>query len=75
MKEEDSPMEESVTEKVTMKDNLMDWGVYFIFCAIFLIPFFGGDWGKHISASLIISFLFGMLNRIVRELTILNNKK
>lgn len=63
------------TENVTMKDNLIDWLVYFIFSAIFLTPFFWEEWAKHICASLIISFLFGMLNRIIRELSILNNKK
>ena len=67
-------IEEMTTKQVTLKDNLKDWCVYFIFCVIFLTPFFGGEWAKHACASLMVSFLFGMLNRIIREVSILNNK-
>ena len=49
---------------------------------VLLTPFFNGQtsniedhqWQKHIFASLLIGFLFGFLNRIIRELVKLNNK-
>lgn len=57
-----------------LKENLGDWLIYSIAAGIFLTPFLGGEHLKHIGASILVGFLFGMLNRIIRELDKLNNK-
>lgn len=62
------------SKQPTTKENLIDWLVYTFFTLIVTTPFLGGEWLKHICASLLISFFFGMMNRIIRELTILNEK-
>ena len=56
--------------QVKMKDNLMDWLVYTICTMVLFIPFFQGQYMKHLCASLLVGFLFGMLNRINRELVL-----
>lgn len=61
-------------KEVTTKTNLTDWLVYSIVAVILLLPFFGGQYFKHLSASLIIGFLFGMINRIIRELVLLREQ-
>jgi preprotein translocase subunit SecF len=61
-------------KEVSTKENLTDWLLYSIATAILLIPFFSGELLKHISLSLIIGFLFGMLNRIIRELVLLREQ-
>lgn len=61
-------------KEVTTKTNLTDWLVYSIAAAILLLPFFGGQYFKHLSASLIVGFLFGMINRIIRELVLLREQ-
>lgn len=61
-------------KQVTTKTNLTDWLVYTIVAIVLLIPFFGGEYFKHLCASLIIGFLFGMLNRIIRELVLLREQ-
>ena len=61
-------------KEVTTKTNINDWVVYTIVAVILLIPFFGGQYFKHLSASLIVGFLFGMLNRIIRELVLLREQ-
>jgi hypothetical protein len=58
----------SKPKQVTTKDNLIDWLVYTVCSMILLIPFFQGQYMKHVCASLLIGFLFGMLNRIIREI-------
>jgi hypothetical protein len=55
-----------------LKTNLIDWTIYSIIAAILLIPFFGGQYLEHLSASLLVGFLFGMLNRIIREVEFLS---
>ena len=61
-------------KEVSTKTNINDWVVYTIVAIVLLIPFFGGEYFKHLSASLIIGFLFGMLNRIIRELVLLREQ-
>lgn len=61
-------------KQVTAKTNLTDWAVYSIAAAILLLPFFAGEYFKHLSASLIVGFLFGMINRIIRELVLLREQ-
>jgi preprotein translocase subunit SecF len=61
-------------KEVSTKTNLIDWLVYSIVAIVLLIPFFGGEYFKHLSASLIVGFLFGMLNRIIRELVLLREQ-
>lgn len=61
-------------KQVTTKTNINDWVVYTIVAVILLIPFFGGQYFKHLSASLIVGFLFGMINRIIRELVLLREQ-
>ena len=61
-------------KEVTTKTNINDWVVYTIVAVILLIPFFGGQYFKHLSASLIVGFLFGMINRIIRELVLLREQ-
>lgn len=62
----------------------IDWFLYTMISFLLTTPFFQNgdsklvedhDWVKHIFGSLLIGFLFGFLNRIVRELDKLNNKK
>jgi hypothetical protein len=67
-------MKNKKIEQVSTKTNLMDWAVYSIATTILLLPFFAGEYFKHLSASLIIGFLFGMLNRIIRELVLLREQ-
>jgi preprotein translocase subunit SecF len=67
-------MKNKKIEQVTTKTNINDWVVYTIVAIVLLIPFFGGEYFKHLSASLIIGFLFGMLNRIIRELVLLREQ-
>ncbi len=63
-------------KKVTTKENLIDWLVYSIITIFLLIPFFTYDeYHKHISISILIGFLFGMLNRIIRELVLLREQQ
>ena len=64
----------SEIKKVSAKTNLMDWFIYSIAAAILLLPFFGGQYLKHFSAALIVGFLFGMINRIIRELVLLRKQ-
>jgi len=61
-------------KEVSTKENLIDWLVYSIAAAFLLIPFFSGEYFKHLSLSLIIGFIFGMLNRIIRELVLLREQ-
>lgn len=61
---------ETKPEQVTAKDNLMDWFIYTIGAMVLLIPFFQGQYMKHICASVLVGFLFGMLNRIIREIVL-----
>lgn len=61
-------------KQVTTKTNINDWVVYTIIAVILLIPFFGGQYFKHLSASLIVGFLFGMINRIIREVVLLREQ-
>lgn len=61
-------------KEVSTKTNLIDWFVYTIITGILLIPFFSGEINKHIGASLIIGFLFGMINRIIREIVLLRKQ-
>lgn len=68
-----------------LKNNLTDWFVYYLCVSLLTSPIFNYGTGTlhenmiWVGTSLIISFLFGMLNRIIRELTsikeILQNKK
>jgi hypothetical protein len=51
-----------------LKENLLDLTIYFIGTFLLLIPFFKGVWDKHICLSVLVSFGFGMGNRIIREL-------
>ena len=67
-------MKNKKIEQVSTKTNINDWVVYTIVAIVLLIPFFGGEYFKHLSASLIIGFLFGMLNRIIRELVLLREQ-
>jgi VIT1/CCC1 family predicted Fe2+/Mn2+ transporter len=62
------------TKEVSTKENLTDWLVYSIIAAILLLPFFAGEYFKYLSASLIVGFLFGMINRIIRELVLLRKQ-
>lgn len=73
-KDKNEEVAKTPKKEVTTKENLTDWLVYFVCVAIFIFPFFQDSIAKHISASLIISFLFGMLNRIIRELTLIKDK-
>ena len=61
-------------KEVTAKTNLIDWLTYTFIVGFILIPFFPGEINKHIGASLIIGFLFGMINRIIRELVLLREQ-
>lgn len=61
-------------KEVSTKKNLIDWLIYSIVAAILLLPFFGGQYLKYFSASLIVGFLFGMINRIIRELVLLRKQ-
>lgn len=49
--------------------NILGWFVYFIFTMIVLLPILYGNWSVHICASMLISFLYGMLNKIIQLLT------
>ncbi len=60
--------------KSNRRENIVDWLVYIICSAVFTFPFFQGQELKHIGASLLIGFLFGILNRIIRILTIIKDK-
>lgn len=53
--------------------NLLSWLVYSILIYILLIPL--KTWIIAISISLIIGFLFGLLNDILTQLRILNGEK
>jgi|LakMenE18May11ns_1017448.scaffolds.fasta_scaffold6653753_1 hypothetical protein len=61
-------------KEVSAKINLIDWLTYTIITGFILIPFFPKEINKHIGVSLIIGFLFGMLNRIIRELVLLREQ-
>lgn len=57
------------------KENMGDWLTYFAFVFFVLIPFFPNDvWWPHISLALIISFGFGMGNRILRDIDEIKEK-
>ena len=56
------------------KNNFGDLLVYTLIAFVLLIPFLAGENGKHICGSLLIGFLFGLFNRIIRELDKLNKK-
>jgi Na+/H+ antiporter NhaC len=60
--------------KVSYKKNIIIWLIYSIISMILFIPFFYGEWFKHLSISLLTGFLFGMLNAIINELIIINTK-
>jgi len=64
----------SEIKKVAPKTNLLDWLLYTVITAVLLIPFFPNELYKHISVSLLIGFLFGMLNRIIREIVLLREQ-
>ncbi len=57
-----------------LNKKLFDLLFYSCIGMFFLIPFFNGDWFKHIAGALIIGFVLGMLNQIIRELDKLNKK-
>jgi hypothetical protein len=70
-------MEEKDTDElleVSYIENMLDWFVYTILSFLLFIPFFGGIWFKHICISILTGFLLGMINRIIRELTIISKK-
>lgn len=56
-----------------LKHNLKSWIIYSIICYIILIPF--KIWITGISVSLLIGFLFGLLNNIIIQLRKLNGEK
>jgi len=56
-----------------LKHNLKSWITYSIICYIILIPF--KIWIIGISISLLIGFLFGLLNDIIIQLRKLNGEK
>lgn len=56
-----------------LKHNLKTWMIYSIICYIILIPF--KIWITGISISLLIGFLFGLLNDIIIQLRKLNGEK
>ncbi len=60
--------------KVSYKKNIFIWIIYSIISMILFIPFFYGEWFKHISISLLNGFLFGMLNAILSELRVINTQ-
>ena len=56
-----------------LKHNLTSWGIYTTIVYIVLIPC--QLWVVSISISIILGFLFGMLNDIVTELRKINGEK
>jgi hypothetical protein len=56
-----------------LSHNLLTWLIYSIITYIILIPF--QSWILNISISLLIGFLFGLLNDIILQLHKLNEKK
>ena len=55
-----------------LKHNLLTWLIYSVFVYIILLPF--GLWLTCISISILIGFLFGMLNDIITQLIKLNGE-
>jgi hypothetical protein len=69
-------MEEKDTDElleVSYIENMLDWFVYTILSFLSFIYTYG-IWFKHISISILTGFLLGMINRIIRELTIISKK-
>lgn len=60
-------------EKTKLRHNLKVWLIYILFCYIILIPF--KMWITGISISILIGFLFGLLNDIITQLRKLNGEK
>jgi len=56
-----------------LKRNLKTWLVYSIICYIVLIPF--QMWITGISISLLLGFLFGLINDVIFQLRKLNGEK
>lgn len=56
-----------------LKKNLKSWLSYSIICYIILIPF--QIWITGISISLLIGFLFGLINDVIIQLRKLNGEK
>ena len=56
-----------------LKHNLTTWGIYTVIIYIVLIPCH--IWVASISISILLGFLFGMLNDIVTELRKINGEK
>jgi hypothetical protein len=52
---------------------MLDWFVYTILSFLLFIPFFLAVYGLT-SISILTGFLLGMINRIIRELTIISKK-
>ena len=65
----------SKIKKVSTKENLFDWLVYSCTTALLLLPFYQGQNFKHFSISIIVGFLFGMINRIIREIELLREQQ
>lgn len=56
-----------------LKNNLLSWFIYSSLTYIIIIPI--GQWVINISISLLIGFLFGILNDILTQLRKLNGEK
>ena len=64
---------EQIKYHVTTKTNLMDWLVYTLITMIIVTPFFVENWSwllllKQFSISLVIGFICGIFNHIIRQL-------
>ncbi len=68
-------MENSEQNKVPSKHLWMDWFVYTLTMLILTIPFYEIFSWKHFGISIILGFFASLLNRIIRELVFIKNKK
>lgn len=73
MEEGDNLEEKDYTKTSTL---WIDWLVYTIFCLITLSPFFKlwDEYFKLIGAAVLLGAIFGILNRIIRELVFIKRK-
>lgn len=56
-----------------LKHNILGWLIYSVIVYIILLPF--GLWFTGISISILVGFLFNMLNDIITQLRKLNGEK
>lgn len=71
--EEGDNLEEDYTKTSTL---WIDWLVYTLFCLVTLSPFFKlwDETIKLVGLALLVGALFGILNRIIRELVFIKRK-